>query len=119
MSIVQWWGLNAARYPVWSSLAHDYLSMMATSVSSKCAFSLSAITISKRHSCLTGNVVKALQCLKCFIQRDLLFHELQDPSVLSEYGNEEDLLSSQEDEDLEKPDDLDDSDIVMSMSSFE
>jgi hypothetical protein len=119
MSIVQWWGLNAARYPVWSSLARDYLSIMATSVSSERAFSSSAITISKRRSRLTGDVVEALQCLKYFIRRDLLFRELQDPSVLSEYGNEEDLLLSQEDEDLEKPDDLDDSDIVMSMSSFE
>ncbi|KAH7904437.1 hypothetical protein BJ138DRAFT_1119412 [Hygrophoropsis aurantiaca] len=25
MSIVQWWGINAARYPVWGSLARDYL----------------------------------------------------------------------------------------------
>lgn len=96
-----------------------YLSIMATSVSSERAFSSSAITISKRHSHLTGDVVEALQCLKCFIQQDLLFRELENPSVLSEYGNEEDLLSSQEDEDLEKPDDLDDSDIVMSMLSFE
>lgn len=119
MLIVWWWGLNAARYLVWSSLACDYLSIMATSVSSERAFSSSAIMISKRCSCLTGDVVEALQCLKCFIQRDLLFRELQDPSVMSEYGNEEDLLSSREDKDLEKPDDIDDSDIVTSMLRFE
>jgi hypothetical protein len=47
MSIVQWWGLNAARYPVWSSLARDYLSIMATSMSSERAFSSSAFTITK------------------------------------------------------------------------
>jgi hypothetical protein len=35
MSIVQWWGANADRYPVWALLALDYLSVMATSVSSE------------------------------------------------------------------------------------
>ncbi|KAG6852135.1 hypothetical protein C0991_002699 [Blastosporella zonata] len=29
MSIVGWWGLNASRYPVWASLARDYLAVMA------------------------------------------------------------------------------------------
>ena len=47
MSIVQWWSLNTARYPMWSSLAQDYLSIMATSVSSEHAFSSSTITITK------------------------------------------------------------------------
>ncbi|KAF8545652.1 hypothetical protein OG21DRAFT_165877 [Imleria badia] len=28
LSIVQWWGINAVRYPVWASLARDYLSVM-------------------------------------------------------------------------------------------
>ncbi|KAF8433098.1 hypothetical protein L210DRAFT_960475 [Boletus edulis BED1] len=43
MSIVQW-----SRYPVWGSLTSDYLSVMATSVSSKCAFSSAGITINKQ-----------------------------------------------------------------------
>lgn len=47
MPIVQWWGLNATRYPVWSSLAHDYLLVIATSVSSEHMFLSAAITISK------------------------------------------------------------------------
>jgi len=66
MSIVQWWGLNAARYSMWSSLAQDYLLIMATSVSSERTFSSSTITIIKRRNHLTGDIVKALQCLKCF-----------------------------------------------------
>lgn len=82
MSIVQWWGLNAARYPIWASLALDYLSIMATSVSSERAFSSAGITISKRRNRLKADIVEALQCVKCFIRRDLLFRE--DPSVLSE-----------------------------------
>jgi hypothetical protein len=112
MSIIQWWGLNAARYPVWSSLAHDYLSIMATSVSSERAFSSSAITISKRRNCLAGDIVEALQCLKCFIRQDLLFREPHDPSVLSEYGNEEAILLSQKYE-YAVPGDSDDGDVVM------
>ena len=88
MSIVQWWGLNATRYPVWSSLARDYLSVMATSVSSERAFSSAGITISKRRNRLKGDIVEALQGLKCFIRRDLLFRHQDDPSVTSEiYGD--------------------------------
>lgn len=34
-------------------------------------------------------LLKHFNCLKCFIQQDLLFCELQDPSVLSEYGSED------------------------------
>ena len=89
MSIVQWWGLNAARYPVWGSLAQDYLAIMATSVSSERAFSSSAITISKRRNQLNSDIVEALQCLKCFIRRDLLFREVLDPSVLLELADDE------------------------------
>ena len=55
---------------------------MATSVSSKCAFSSAGITISKRHNRLKGDIVEALQCLKCFIKHNLLFHK--DPMVTSE-----------------------------------
>ena len=91
MSIVQWWGLNAAQYPVWASLAHDYLSVMATSVSSERAFSSAGITISKRRNRLKGDIVEALQCLKCLIRHDLLFRE--DPSVLSEIAAVNDIAS--------------------------
>ncbi|KAG2358172.1 hypothetical protein BDR07DRAFT_1489780 [Suillus spraguei] len=32
MTIIQWWGINALRYPVWASLAQDYLSTMSSSI---------------------------------------------------------------------------------------
>ena len=66
---------NKTRYPVWASLAHDYLSVMASSVSSERAFSSAGITISKRHNRLKGDIVEALQGLKCMIRNDLLFRE--------------------------------------------
>ncbi|KAG6839805.1 hypothetical protein C0991_011517, partial [Blastosporella zonata] len=33
MTIVEWWGIHAHRYPTWASLARDYLAIMASSVS--------------------------------------------------------------------------------------
>ena len=95
MDIVEWWGvcnlfsipvlyltkppfqLNAHRYPTWASLARDYLSVMASSVSSERAFSLAGITITKRRNRLKGDVVEALQCMKCIYHNELLFREVQ------------------------------------------
>ncbi|KAF8702926.1 hypothetical protein AX14_014295 [Amanita brunnescens Koide BX004] len=57
MSLVEWtewWGINSTRYPVWASLARDYLAIMASSVL---------------------NIVEALQFLKCAIRTELLFRE--------------------------------------------
>lgn len=91
---------------------------MATSVSSERAFSSSAITISKHRNRLNADIVEALQCLKCFIRRDLLFREVHDPSVLAEYGNKEAVGSSQDDGDSElviEVDDLDDCGVNMSI----
>jgi hypothetical protein len=48
---------------------------MASSVSSERAFLQGGITISKQCSCLKGDIVKALQCVKCSLRNNLLFHE--------------------------------------------
>ncbi|KIL54468.1 hypothetical protein M378DRAFT_92486, partial [Amanita muscaria Koide BX008] len=84
LSIVKWWGINASRYPVWASLSRDFLSIMATSVSSERAFSSAGITISKRRNRLKADIVEALQCLKCMIKRNLMFREADDPTVSGE-----------------------------------
>ena len=57
---------------------------MATSVSSERAFSAAGITISKRRNRLGADIVEALQVLKCFFRRDLLFREVEDPSIALE-----------------------------------
>ncbi|SJL15969.1 uncharacterized protein ARMOST_19482 [Armillaria ostoyae] len=75
MNAVQWWGANAHRYPVWASLARDYLAVMASSVSSERAFS-SALTLGKLQNRLKGDIVEALQCLKCLYCKDLFFREV-------------------------------------------
>lgn len=46
---------------------------MASSVSSERAFFSAGITISKCRNRLKGDIVEALQFLKCFIRRDFLF----------------------------------------------
>jgi hypothetical protein len=46
---------------------------MVSSVSSERAFSSAGITISKHRNRLKGDIVEALQFLKCLIHRDLLF----------------------------------------------
>jgi hypothetical protein len=56
---------------------------MASSVSSEEAFLQGGITISKRCNHLKGDIVKALQCVKCVIRHDLLFRE-PGPSSLAE-----------------------------------
>jgi hypothetical protein len=57
--------INAQRYPIWASLAWDYLAIMSSSVSSERAFSQGGITITKQHNWLKANIMEALQCLKC------------------------------------------------------
>ena len=81
-TIVQWWGVNGARYPVWASLTRDFLSIMASSVLSECAFSSAGITISKHHNQLKADIVEALQCLKCLIKCNILFQDSDNPSVI-------------------------------------
>lgn len=63
---------NLERYPVWALLAADYLAIMASSVSSECAFSAGGIVITKCHNHLKGDIVEALQVLKCTIHSELL-----------------------------------------------
>jgi hypothetical protein len=74
---------------------------MASSVLSERAFCQGGITISKRRNRLKGDIVEALQCIKCAIRHDLLFCEAG-PSSLSEeetdeYEVEDDLSEQQDD----------------------
>ena len=66
---------------------------MSSSVSSERAFSQGGITISKCCSALKGDIVEALQCVKCAIHNDLLFRDFG-PSSNSEVelSEEEDKL---------------------------
>jgi hypothetical protein len=97
---------NAHRYPVWASLAHDYLAIMASSVSSERAFSQGGITISKRQSRLKGDIVEALQVYKCSLQNHLIFREpgpssiteIEPTDVYGVYDNMDEDLVAEDDE---------------------
>jgi hypothetical protein len=109
--VIQWWGVSTsvwiswqwtkkiAQYnsqcyhSAWGSLAHDYLAVMSSSISSKCAFLQGGITISKHCNCLKGDIKEALQCIKCRIQHDLLFRG-PGPSSRSEEDEKEDVSRS-------------------------
>ena len=64
---------------------------MSSSVSSERAFSQGGITISKHRSCLKGDIVEALQCIKCAIRHDLLFREPAPSSTLELEEHDEEL----------------------------
>ena len=91
MGLVEWWGVslmkfyiyfldtqpmslkvNQIRYPVWASLALDYLPIMASSVSSEWGFSSSGITITRQQNRLKGDVVEALQVVKCGLKTKMI-----------------------------------------------
>jgi hAT family C-terminal dimerisation region len=61
---------------------------MSSSVSSERAFSHGGITISKHRSRLKGDIVEALQCLKCAMREDLLFR-VSSPTSTTEGSDEE------------------------------
>ena len=115
---------------MWASLALNYLPIMASSVSSERALSSAGITISKRRNRLGPDIVEALQFLKCWFRRDLIFRE--EPSVTNEKKQEMDgnpgtgpkdneesgwdskLLDDDEDEDMDvEPDGDDDDDVYL------
>ena len=54
---------------------------MSSFVSSECAFSQGGITITKQWNQLKGDIVEALQGIKCAIQQDLLFWEPAPSSI--------------------------------------
>jgi hypothetical protein len=66
---------------------------MASSVSSERAFSSAGITISKRRNRLKGDIVEALQCLKCMIHKNLIFRFDPAVSIADEIVEEDDIAA--------------------------
>ena len=74
------------------------LAIMASSVSSKRAFSSAGITISKHCNCLKGDIVEALQCSKCMIHKNLIFYFDPAVSVVDEIAKEDNISTDVGDE---------------------
>jgi len=83
--------INAHCYPVWASLARDYLAVMASSVVSERAFLSAGITILKCRNCLKGDIFEALQCLKCMIHHSLIFCSDPTVTIADEVAEEDDI----------------------------
>ncbi|KDQ54210.1 hypothetical protein JAAARDRAFT_135995 [Jaapia argillacea MUCL 33604] len=79
--------LNAHRFPMWASLAWDYLTIMATSISSERAFSSASIAITKGCNRLKGDIIKALQALKCAFRNNLFFYNIGPSSTTEDVKN--------------------------------
>ena len=79
---------------------------MASSVSSDRAFSSAGITISKCQNWLKGDIVEALECIKCLLHHNLIFcptitleqieNELKDVEVDEELGGFREIVAESE-----------------------
>ena len=72
---------NTYSYPIWASLSHDYLAIMASLVSSEQAFSQGGITVSKCWSHLKGDIIEALHIYKYSLWNNLIFLKLGPSSI--------------------------------------
>jgi hypothetical protein len=70
---------------------------MASSVSSERAFSAAGITIGKRRNCLKGDIVEALECLKCLLHRNIIFREVIPASELEQELDSEEIVDNERD----------------------
>ncbi|KAG1747957.1 uncharacterized protein EDB91DRAFT_1048334, partial [Suillus paluster] len=77
---------------VWTAIACDFLAIMASSVSSEQGFSSAALTITKCHNHLKGDVIVALQVMKCLLHCDLVFCESGPSSLTEDPADDEDKV---------------------------
>ncbi|KZT38983.1 hypothetical protein SISSUDRAFT_696854 [Sistotremastrum suecicum HHB10207 ss-3] len=135
-TVVEWWGVspvlhcdyfrsltivqaNQARYPVWASLAADYLPMQASSVASERAFSSAGITITKRRNRLQGDIVEALQVLKSLYRRNLMKGS-DNPTLENEWQLEKNYQEAEQEEEevearIEEVQEVDEEDINLAV----
>jgi hypothetical protein len=66
--LVDWWRLNAHRYPVIAKIARKFLTVPATSVSSESTFSTGGRVLDDYRSSLRPKMVEALVCGASFIK---------------------------------------------------
>ncbi|CAG8548938.1 195_t:CDS:2 [Cetraspora pellucida] len=64
---LEWWKVYKIQFPILSAMAHDYLTIQATSVLCEQVFSIAGLTISKVRNRLDPETAWALLCLKSWI----------------------------------------------------
>uniref|UniRef100_A0ACD5ZDT7 Uncharacterized protein n=1 Tax=Avena sativa TaxID=4498 RepID=A0ACD5ZDT7_AVESA len=99
--ILNWWGVNSARYPTLGRIARDVLAVRASTVASESAFSICGRVITDHRSSLAPETVEALMCFGDWIKPGVLqvlskqahrmwFHDLDEwilPRYLQPSGN--------------------------------
>ena len=67
-TLLDWWRLNAHRYPIVAKMAKKFLTIPATSVSSESTFSTGGRVLNDYRSSLLPSMVEALVCASSFIK---------------------------------------------------
>uniref|UniRef100_A0A8I6WYN8 Uncharacterized protein n=1 Tax=Hordeum vulgare subsp. vulgare TaxID=112509 RepID=A0A8I6WYN8_HORVV len=68
LDILDWWKINALRYPIMAKIAKRFLAMPATSVSSESTFSTTGRILDAYQSSLKPVMVEALVCAASYIK---------------------------------------------------
>ena len=76
--VLSWWRSKAAKFPVLSAMARDFLAIPLSMVSSESAFSLGGRILGDHRSSLTPEMLEALVCGKDW------FYKTKDPELCSD-----------------------------------
>lgn len=90
--ILNWWKVNASRYPILSNIARDILAMPVSTVASEAVFSTTGCVLDMFHSSLTPSMVEALICARDWLRSAP--HSLLVEEDLGEIKNFESELST-------------------------
>ena len=71
VELLLWWKAQTKEYPILSQIAHDFLSIQATSVASEQAFSVVGHTITAERNRLHADTARATLCLKSWISNNI------------------------------------------------
>ncbi|XP_039802032.1 zinc finger BED domain-containing protein RICESLEEPER 2-like [Panicum virgatum] len=67
--VLSWWRSKAAKIPVLSAMARDFLAIPLSTVSSESAFSLGGRILGDHRSSLTPEMLEALDCVKDWLYK--------------------------------------------------
>ena len=68
INILDYWKINQHNYPVLASMAKDYLTVQASSVSAERAFSTATDLVSPNRCSLSGKTIEMTQFLKLILK---------------------------------------------------
>ncbi|CAI0375302.1 unnamed protein product, partial [Linum tenue] len=71
VGVLDWWRVNAGKYPLLQEVARDLLAVPVTSVASESAFSSGGRLLDPHRSRLHFDTVEALMCTRSWIQSDI------------------------------------------------